>query len=78
MAKSTSFHRLPTWLPPRWLAAWLHIRIPEATMLIAAAPLRQRRGRTVSKYRFQPDASLVENCRHLIQQLLRDQTFRQA
>lgn len=72
VAKSTPFHRLPTWLPPRRLAAWLHISIPEATELIAAALPRQRRGRRVSKYRFQPDVSLAENCRHLIQQLLRD------
>lgn len=32
VAKSTPFHRLPT---------WLHISIPEATVLIAAAPPRQ-------------------------------------
>jgi hypothetical protein len=52
VAKSTPFHHLPTWLPPRRLAAWLHISIPEATVLIAAAPPRQRRGHTVLKYRF--------------------------
>lgn len=78
MAKFTPFHRLLTWLPPRRLAAWLHIPLHEAKVLIAAAPPRQRRGRAVLKYRFQREVSLAENCRYLIQQLLRNQTLRQA
>lgn len=75
MPKRRSFDRLPTWLPPRSLAAWLKISKSNATLLIAAAPPRQRRGLTVSKYRFQADAPLAKNCRALIFQLLRDRSF---
>lgn len=76
MSKRSSFDRLPTWLPPRRLAAWLKISHANARILIAAAPPRQRRGLTVSKYRFQPGASLAQNCRDLILQLLRDKHYR--
>ena len=75
MAKRRSFDRLPTWLPPRSLAAWLKISKASATLLIAATPPRQRRGLTVSKYRFQANAPLAKNCRALIFQLLRDTSF---
>ena len=70
------FDRLPTWLPPRQLAAWLRISKAQAKALITAAPPRQRRGLTVSKYRFQPNATLSKNCRDLILQLLRDKNYR--
>ena len=73
--RPTSFDRLPTWLPPRSLAAWLKISNANATLLIAAAPPRQRRGLTVSKYRFQPSVFLAKKCRQLILDLLRDKSF---
>lgn len=76
MAKSADFDRLPTWLPPLRLAAWLKISHAQAKALIAAAPPRQRRGRTVSKYQFQPDATLSQNCCELILHLLQDKTYR--
>jgi hypothetical protein len=75
MPKRRSFDRLPTWLPPRSLATWLKVSHPIAKVLIAAAPPRQRRGLTVSKYQFQPDATLAKKCRQLILDLLRDKSF---
>ena len=74
-ARSTPFHRLPTWLSPRNLAAWLKVSIAIAKLLIAAAPPRQRRGLTVSKHQFNPDTNLSRKCRELILDLLRDQSF---
>lgn len=73
--RPSSFDRLPTWLPPRSLAAWLKISKTKANLLIAAAPPRQRRGLTVSKYWVQSDANLAKKCRKLILELLQDKSF---
>ena len=75
MPKRPSFDRLPTWLSPRSLAAWLKVSNAIAKLLIATAPPRQRRGLTVSKYHFHPDPTLSKQCRELILDLLRDESF---
>ena len=73
--RRTSFDRLPTWLSPRSLAAWLKVSNAIAKVLIAAAPPRQRRGLTVSKHQFNPDTDLSKKCRELIFDLLKDESF---
>lgn len=75
MPKRRSFDRLPIWLSPRSLATWLKVSNSIAKLLITAAPPRQRRGLTVSKYQFHPDAAFSKQCRELILDLLRDESF---